>query len=128
MISSGITLDKEFCCSDFFLDRMGLAFVVVTEVEAVAGALGVFCAMFGSVCLALFFEILFLITSDFKDNGLMVPCNFWKRPQALQSIPLWASPPKRCLESFTIETLYQRFLFCPDGSILDILEDTEAAL
>ena len=42
MISSGITLDKEFCCSDFFLDRMGLAFVVVTEVEAVAGALGVF--------------------------------------------------------------------------------------
>lgn len=129
MISSGITLDKEFCCSDFFLDRMGLAFVVVTEVEAVAGAFGVFCAMFESVCLALFFEILFLITSDFKDNGLMVPCNFWKRPQALQRV----FPSGLLLQSGVLKVLQLKhcirgFLFCPDGSILDILEDTEAAL
>ena len=59
----------------------------------------------------------------------MVPCNFWKRPQALQRV----FPSGLLLQSGVLKVLQLKhcirgFLFCPDGSILDILEDTEAAL
>lgn len=129
VISSGITLDKEFCCNDFFLDRTDLAFEVDTGLGAVGGALVVLCAMFRSVCFALFFEILFLITSDFKDNGLMVPCNFWKRPHALQRVfPSGLLLQRGVLNVLQLKHCMSGFLLCPDGSTLDILEDTEAAL
>lgn len=42
LISSGITLDTQFCCKDFFLDRTGLAVEVDTGVADVGGALVVF--------------------------------------------------------------------------------------
>lgn len=42
LISSGITLDIQFCCKDFFLDRTGFAVKVDTGVDDVGGALVVF--------------------------------------------------------------------------------------
>lgn len=41
--------------------------------------------------LARFLLFLFLITSDFNDRGLMVPCSFWNSPHALQRVFPWES-------------------------------------
>lgn len=42
LISSGITLDTQFCCKDFFLDRTGLAVEVDTGVADVGAHLWCF--------------------------------------------------------------------------------------
>lgn len=41
---------------------------------------------FMSFLFSFFLAFLFLITSLFRDNGLIVPCNLWNSPQALHNV------------------------------------------